>query len=307
MIDITLIIPIYNCNEDELSITLNSILKQKNIKYEIIFADDHSNHSYEAFINEFLVNTNIDYYYNRTEKNLGTVNNLLEGLKYAHSDFIKPLGAGDYFANDNALQYAVENKNDIVFMPPIGYIQENKKKFRTFFTNPINENPFIRKNRNSILKELLIFGDHLSGVGLFYKKYILEKYLNIIKENIKYVEDFIPILAILEGYSISYLSNKEIYYLIGTGISTDKKSDSRKRIKKDADSFDNFISSQFENDPIVAKYIKMIGLNHINSTLIRYILKFIFEPSLLIFYIKKKIASKNMYRIESEIIENASD
>ena len=81
MIDISIIIVTYNSKWFELKATIKSVLMQKGINYEIIFADDGSKIKWNEKIREY-VKGDYNYCFADSNINVGTVSNIINALKY---------------------------------------------------------------------------------------------------------------------------------------------------------------------------------------------------------------------------------
>ena len=274
---VTVVITIFNCSINELEVTLKSVCNQKNDDFEIIFADDCSKIDYSFIINKLMKNYNISYKYIRNKVNVGTVKNLLNGVYHSNGEFIKPLGCGDTFYSESSLSIFAENfeEFDVVYGKMQGFITYKNEEKNTKYKNPLYIKPFFKDNQSK-LNSLIVLGDHLSGAGLMYKRDILIKYLEKMKNKIIYVEDFVPMFVLLDGGCLKIINQKLIRYSIGTGISTAKKTDDR--ILNDAKVFDDFCVNEYSLNPVIIKYIKYLDANSIDSKFLKFLKKIIIEP-----------------------------
>lgn len=61
--DLSFIIPLYNKSEEQFKRCISSILKVKNITYEIIVVDDGSSPNMGKIYKEICINNGLNYYY----------------------------------------------------------------------------------------------------------------------------------------------------------------------------------------------------------------------------------------------------
>jgi len=103
-VDVSVCVGIYNAGIKELLLTTFSIVKQKKVSFEIIFADDGSENDYSAVIDAFFLYwPQVTYRYERSNVNRGTVNNFYSALRYARGKYVKLISPGDFFSYENAL------------------------------------------------------------------------------------------------------------------------------------------------------------------------------------------------------------
>ncbi|GAA3632621.1 hypothetical protein GCM10022297_09540 [Lactobacillus hamsteri] len=91
--DLSFIIPVYNKSENQFRRCISSILKVKDITYEIIVVDDGSSSNMGKIYKEICVNNGLSYYY---EKNLGVSAARNYGIKKAKGKYITFVDADDY-------------------------------------------------------------------------------------------------------------------------------------------------------------------------------------------------------------------
>lgn len=298
--DISIIFTIYNSSYEDIELTLNSIIKQIDINYEIIFADDCSPINQEDQIHKYMKKTNISYKYIRNAKNVGTVRNCLNALSFAKGRIVKPIGAGDIFIYNNLFSRIVNynQKFDIIYVPMIGYIKQNGKYYSTKYRNPLFKNSYKSNNLNKCVENFLIYGDHFSGAGLFYKKDTFFKYLSFIKDKIIYVEDFITVFALLDYLKVVIDNQFGIYYSLGTGISTKMQKDPR--ILADANSFNDLCIKNYSQRREIIMYQHVLFLDGKNSIFSK-VYKYIRYPKFISLLVKKKINYKMQKCIVHEI------
>lgn len=292
----SIIICIYNCTMKDLLYTTKSIINQKNIEFEIIFADDCSSKIYSTELQNFLSKQDfLNYIYIKNKKNLGTVKNILNAVSKCNGNYIKVIGAGDIlydcFTLSNVYNYMVQNDYQICFGKAKCYQIKNKKIKITRFNTPYSVKPYIKQDYYRIKRNLVIYGDQISGSVTFHSKEILLEYLNKLKDKVIYVEDYIPRLIVLDDKKIGYLNKYVLTYQYGTGISTSLSEKSNKRMDKDEESFTKLVKDYKKDNIFIEKYLKFYKIKNSNSIL-RLLKKIQISPAYLCYYTKSYTIKK---------------
>lgn len=305
---ITVILCIFNQSKDDIILTLSSIISQKYERIQIIFADDNSTKSWKEDVEKFCNECNfLDYLYIYNIKNLGTVKNILNACAYADGDIIKPVGAGDFFTNSDVFKLVNDeftNKNiTIAFGKMLTYVIDQQKKIRTFGTFPIFDKCYKNGDLHQCLRNFLFLGDHICGATIFYKKDILIKYLNLIKDRIIYVEDYIPAFAMMDNIKIYFMDFDVVYYQVGTGISTSSKKTSD-RIKNDVKSFEKLFVEYCHEPKMLNRYKNQLILNQ-SSFIARRVVKIIKNPKIILFQLKKNRNAINLIKLSDSYVDDS--
>ena len=96
MNDFSVIILCYNSKWNALKQTIDSVLCQKNISFEIILADDASTNDCLQKAENYLKNRGfLSYKVLAHEQNVGTVQNLTDALEETTGKYVKGIGACD--------------------------------------------------------------------------------------------------------------------------------------------------------------------------------------------------------------------
>lgn len=289
-LDFSVIVLCYNPNYESLIKTIVSIIKQKEVSFEIIICDDGSKIYYESNLNrwfsEHSCNIPIKYVFN--QENRGTIINYLSGIQVAEGKYIKPISPGDYLFDSHTLQTyknEFENyKSDIVFADAIYYSNDTILKKRQY---PETRLIF---NTDKLQKLYCIYGFYFLGATICATKKILVKYLNIVKGKVLYLEDYsMMTMALLDGVSIKGIERPCVWYEYGDGISTNSKGN--KRINDDSEAMRKVLSNLYPANEIVKKMLLFndIRLKSSVKKCIGYLIHF---PQ--IYYLK--ICSKTIYK-----------
>lgn len=296
----TVILGIYNPNRFKTFSALNSIIKQKNINFELIIVDDGSVHSLYREIVEFLDENNFsNYKFVENKSNQGIVKNLLSGLKISSGKYIKVVFPGDYLYDDQTLYYAwnfMEEREAILAFGDAVYYN-NVGKLNIFDnSNPNFKDLYCETKEydyNKILKYQLIFEDFILGTSVFYK---LEEYKEILEifalNGIKYLEDAAMIVMAVKKYRIYKMERFVIWYDFGTGITTNVNLNFSKKIDADKLKVLQYLNKNYYSIDYVKRAYKKNLFSVKDNRILREIKKS-FELDCLIYRYKRKYLIKN--------------
>lgn len=188
--DLSIIIPHYN-SFDKLNVLLQSIPENNSI--EIIVVDDYSTNLSNDELDSLSNNTRLIFLKNNQTKGAGVARNI--GLNKASKKYVLFADSDDYFVKKNfqkAIVAAQKLNKDIVFFPPISYVENTEmptKKAKPFKTRVLkyihkqsakNENRLRTKfhvpwsklyKRNYLIKNKILFQNTIvSNDALFSLK-----------------------------------------------------------------------------------------------------------------------------------------
>ena len=225
---ISVIVCTYNADWEKTKNTLFSIIRQKNVIFEIIVTDDGSaSNNFELIKDYFNTFDFQNFKLVENVENKGTVANIKEGLKVAKYEYVKTISPGDYLYDELTLSKfwkEIQNeKKEVYFGKAIYY--ENEKNNSIFYEgeNPRDLNVYRTINQKKIKKNYLVRRDYILGANFIIKKSILALYLDKISHCVKYAEDCSVIYMIAEGLYPILVDENIIWYEYGTGISTSKQ------------------------------------------------------------------------------------
>lgn len=115
MIDLSIIVPVYNV-EEYLEECLKSIISIKDVKTQIICIDDCSTDSSSAILNKYDNYNNIEIVKNKN--NIGLASSRNEGLKRADGQFVLFVDSDDFINPDsikNIVNKAIEDSLDVLY------------------------------------------------------------------------------------------------------------------------------------------------------------------------------------------------
>lgn len=307
---VSVIVLTYNPIWEKLKSTLVSIIVQKDIPFEIIISDDGSKVDLLGKVKEFFDMHNFqNYKLIKHKENLGTVNNYYQALLEAEGKFTYGISPGDMLYNKNTLKnlynFVVDKDIKICFGNAVYYTVENDT------VNIINKQlnapsrPWLFDEIYSIdmQKKSFFTGNSILGATFFRKTDIAIKYVERMKNSVKFVEDNTMVAFLLaDNIRIYHYDEYVVWYEYGTGISTSRNKRWEKMIKNDFNACYALILEQYRKDAIIQhllqmkkikyKFIKICYLLLVDPMLLREILKIKLMPVSLGY--KKKYDESNL-------------
>lgn len=292
--DVSIIVASYNPNWEKLKKTVNSILLQKNISYELIICDDGSEFNYFDKLNE-LINGKCFYTLISSDSNEGTCKNYYKGIKIAVGKYIKVISPGDYlydeFCLDKWISFMKKNEALVCFGNAIYYTDKNKKTEIVSVTNN-PQNPYMFKNKNSFLfnqqEDYLICNNLVLGANFLVERDLCLNYLSKIINKVIYAEDNMFRPMVMDNIKLVYYPQNTIWYEYGSGISTNKKNTIlAEKIKCDWEAATQ-IMFEASNQTFFFKRLKLfVKISDKKSRYIR-MLRYILFPRVLFWYLIRK-------------------
>lgn len=249
--DITVIVLTYNSDVSSLEKTLKSIILQSNIRLQIIIADDCSKIDIEKCVNEVMARYGFtEFLFLRNAENKGTVHNFSHALNFSLGEYVKPISPGDYLYNEGVLAswYKIMKEDNVLisFGDAVYYNYDENNKFRPIkkITQPALS--FLYKSRNPIIQNLarisnIVLCDCILGASFICHTNLLEKYMGEIIGKIKFCEDYVYRLMLLDEIPIIYVSHPMLYYFYGGGISKQTNKNGESLLHQDENVFDQVI------------------------------------------------------------------
>lgn len=251
-IDITVIVCTYNAEREALRRTMDSIVCQTGCEWDIVVTDDGSFTRQDNLLNHYkeLLKEKLTIMNHTT--NMGTVSNLLSSLRVSKGKYVKPLGQGDYLTSDAALTGMVrfmEENNYAAAFSDMTLFQFDADGKQVFIRNhiPLDVKCYLKRNRKQVMSNMFYNFEFLCGASLWYQKDLLEKYLGEIVGKIRYCEDFVTQLLVLEGYEIGFCKECLVAYESSGGLSTSQT----ERLKTDHVSMDLLLGARYPGNPYV--------------------------------------------------------
>ena len=306
---ITVIVLTYNPDWKKLEYTLNSILLQKEVDFEIIVADDGSNINFESELIQYFKNHKFsNYKLCMNQINYGTVKNLISALKFCNKEYVKTISPGDYLYDCYTLRdiyiFMKKYSANVAFGRAVYYYDDGKVNVVNI-SNPIFEDLYsadIVYDYKKVKKYQLVYEDFLLGASLIISTDILKEYLNIVVDKVRLLEDIIVQLLVIDNYRIYAIPRFILWYEYGNGVSTNANSSFSRLINVDILSFCNILKTKY----IDKDYVYRVCCQRINrltgNKIIREVRKII-ELDKFLFRIKKKKKMKEYKCINYKIEE----
>lgn len=230
--EVSVVVANYNPNWIKLKRTLKSIVCQKNVKYEIIIADDGSSEDFIPEMIKFFEEKGFGAYkIVKSKNNHGTCVNVYRGLKRVEGEYVKTIGTGDCLYSNNTLfewlKYTKENNCDVCFGDSIYFINDESGNISLTKQqrSPQQVNGFSAMNSyKERLCNYVLLNDAVIGAAFLTKTCVIKKYLRKIVGKIKYAEDMAYRIMLADGITMEYCGFPVIWYEYGSGISTDGSS-----------------------------------------------------------------------------------
>ena len=225
-IDVSVCVAIYNPDLTRLWLTLESIVQQKDVVFEIIVADDGSENDYSKLIHDFFSNRNFtSFKIIRSVHNKGTVSNYFKAANNSEGKYIKCISPGDMLYSESTLaelvQFMEKEKIDACFSDAAYYCDDKDNLTLAHALVAPQETKAHLKRQLSLQKlYYLILNDKVCGATWFVCKDEFIDYLSLLDKNVKYSEDSIYRIMIFDEKRIKYYEQLTMFYHYGDGIST---------------------------------------------------------------------------------------
>lgn len=277
--DISVIIASYNPSWEKLKKTVNSILFQKDVKIEVIVADDCSENNYFNELNDFLKGK-CDYKLLSSNQNVGTTKNVYRALQEASSKYVKLISPGDYIYNENILKiwldFVKEHNSKISFGKAV-YYNDSMGEIKLIRRRNSPQEPisFNFEKGDKLVYNYLICGNAIHAVTLLSETRHMLEYLSKIKDVIKYCEDKMFDLMISDYVRFDFFDQNVVFYEYGSGISTSGNQEWYKKIADDVMELRKMVALKLKKNWFGIRFnllFKMHYEKNINTKYIKYLL-----------------------------------
>lgn len=296
-IDVTVIVASYNPKWEKLKSTIQSIVFQKNICLEVIVADDGSKNNYCERITELLEKEKVrNFTFLASEKNQGTVKNVLRAVEIAKGKYIRLISPGDYLYGEKSLSewysYMECNKYFVSFGKGI-YYNDDKGQCEVLKMQTSPKNIFLyqgKRNERAIRKNYLQLDDMALGAAFLTEKDIFLKYLKLICEKVRLGEDFLYKLMVFDMIQLHYYPYPVVWYEVGHGISNSKIGKYDSQMLSDWKNTNRVMLTMHAKDNFARKMQKYIQTNErIKNKYIWKIYKCMTSMDLLVWKISRRL------------------
>lgn len=281
---ISVLVLSYNSDIDKLYLTLKSIIKQKIDDFEIVVSDDGSKDNHEQELAEYFKQNDFsNYKLVMNEQNRGTVQNILSGLKACEGEYVKPISSGDcLYAEDTLTRlYDFMKADSLDYCHGLirGYHRLEDGSIQYIpYSHPFDIEAYRKRDMDKITRNLVLYSDNTCGAGICYEKKFFIHYMNLISEVVKYEEDIFQVVAAVENKKTALFDDYVIWYEIGLGVSTNKKSKIYDLLAKDVDGLYRKLYEWHPENKYVKKRYSLLPLYNIKNLYVRTILRFFVNP-----------------------------
>lgn len=248
---VSIIVPTYKSDYAKVLKTIDSVLAQQGICFELIISEDSADNKFYEDLENFLIKRGFyTYRFVYNNYNEGTVKNIEKAIQYSTGKYIKGIGPGDTFYDRHSLQIMCNYMEKMQACFGFGKIQcfSSDNEITTFLNKSIPKTyyPYIKQNKKKIIDRFLVYEDWIFGVAQIYERESLLNYLNIlIQGGVKYSEDASALMMILDDKKYVYVPYYTMMYEFGTGVSTNGNPDSKKRIANDQINFCDILLERY--------------------------------------------------------------
>lgn len=254
----SVIIATYKPCLEDIIFTLNSVEKQQMKEIEVIITDDGSPDNKFDDIDKYCK----DNQFNNVrliphDKNCGTVSNFLSAVSECKGEYVKPISPGDGLFDEHTLDevYHFMSENDIdgCFGLLNAYRNVNGTIESFDYFHPLDLDAYRSSKKNRVLKNLVLYSDHVCGAAVFFKTSRFKYLLEAIKDDVVFVEDLMQVICAAEDKPLALFDKYAVWYQLGTGVSTQYNSPVRKRMKLDSTLFYQNIMGAYDDNKFVKK------------------------------------------------------
>lgn len=303
MPEISVIIVTYNADWQKLKMTINSVLMQKDVSYEVLFADDGSKKKWNKEISEY-IQDRCSFTFVDSINNVGTVSNILNALENAQGRYVKVISPGDCFFSDDSVKRWIEHmkssKADLSFCNAVYYkhegsaieiVQEKSSPKNIYLYHETN-------NRRKLFVDYLLANDFILGASVLAERKVMSYYLTEMREKVKYAEDYMIRLMIFDNRKIEHINDCLIWYEYGGGISTNGNNSWKKLLQRDFEATNSIIENRRTPSEKIQKKYQLYLIK--KNEKIKKIVKVVLFPTTIFYRIKMKHSYEKTFLADSD-------
>ena len=205
--------------------TLESIVVQEGIDFDVVIADDGSKTDYFPEIKNYMEKRNFkNYSLVKNETNRGTVENSILGIENAKGRYVHVTSPGDLMYSKDMLfkiaSFMELNHAHCSFGRAVSYNYCEEKLNIIDRQRPVFLQPYRKHQIRRMKRHLLIYRDLLCGATYSWDRAYYLHCLKRIRHAVKYCEDLSSIYPVLDNKGIYFMDEYVIYYEYGNGVST---------------------------------------------------------------------------------------
>lgn len=295
---LSIIVATYNPKIEKLFFTLDSIMNQKKVYFEVIVTDDGSKDNLFSEINEYMHKKNFKNYQLISHKvNQGTVLNIYDGLKIAKGKFVKLISPGDAINGEIELHewvnFLEKSNNMWSFCNSIYYSKNENDQFKIYKipASPQNIKVYKKHKELDCQWNYLIHDDLVLGAATLCRTDIFLKYMKKIKYKVIYAEDNCYRLMMFDGIVPLFYDKSVVLYEYGYGISTSKNDVWGKKLLLDWKATNDIMINTINKNNFQIKVCKKYMYREKNKGINRKILA-LFEKGKIRMIFRRKILKR---------------
>ena len=303
-IDVSVVVASYNPVIDKMRFTLDSIVEQIGVGFEIVIADDGSQDNKVDWIIQYMERyPNVDYKLVIHQCNQGTVLNVLDGVNACRGRYIKLISPGDGLYNNSTLHDWSEKLSSSgykwSFGDAVNYVRNSNDtlEYVPMKAFPQMVGHYNIKNKKKCRWDYLILDDQILGAATLCCKELLLEYLRKLSKRVIYAEDNSYRIMMFDGIVPYYYNKVVIKYEFGEGISTSASDEWNRRLDEDLEETEKIMFEGMNVEDRFQQKVRRAYAIKYKGSRIRRILNRAIRNKGIYFMLKKKI---NMRMTEVE-------
>lgn len=286
----------YNPIWEKLKKTVDSLVCQKGVDFEIVVTDDGSDNNLFQELEEYFCEAGFkNYRLTAFESNKGTTWNVYNGLKHCNGIYVKLISPGDYIPVDEVVkdwvEFLIQSGRRWSFADVISYsLIDGEDKVISTLAHP-QLTGLYKKDKDSVSRwNYVVLNDIAIGAAIISELELTLKYIELILDKIKYAEDNIYRLMMFLGDVGIYYGHNVVCYEVGTGVSTSGESKWSRRLSKDWKTTNEIMLRESDKDDrFQRKMIHSIRIMETARGRKSFIYKMLFIKNYFFWYIKRGI------------------
>lgn len=294
---ISVVVLTYNPQEMKLLATLRSILNQKNIRFQIIVADDGSAKPGMAAAEALFAECGFqDYVLVANEHNQGTVHNIHSALERCTGKYVKAISPGDLLSGENVLRQwvdameaagaAVSCAEAVYYVTDDGNMKPVVRK-----TNPQYIHCYLKNKPERARYNYLVLDDLFLGAAIICRTDLQKSYVREILGKVIYAEDHVYRLMAYDRIPMHYYPESCILYETAAGISTSGNQFWAEKLRADWNAANQLLLERCTGKAPVDKYLTRL-INLPRSGLKAKLIKYLTIPGTLVYRLRAKFCPR---------------
>ena len=266
--DISFVVLTYKPVFEKLKATLNSLISQKDINFQIVISDDGSaDNKFNRVKKYFSDNNFYNYKLIDHKKNQGTVSNFYDALMECSASRVKLISPGDEIIGDNTIRKWIDSmvlsRRCWSFSKVSNYYcKDGKKVFVDTNHNPLDIAYYRNDKMSTARFNYIVFSDNVNGASVICDKELYVKYVKKLIGQVIFCEDLVYYLFMLDNICPYYFDCSAIAYECDSGISNSNNEEWNLRLKKDKDCIYRLLLESDSGDNVSKKILNILRYPH---------------------------------------------